>query len=161
MKIQYKLLLIGIGFVLLFIIGLSFEKLILQSGNQTKLDSIVPQDDPPVEYNAGKLHEIFTNRPTISEPDLEAKNALISKKNPLQSTQDYEIEYLSAPDEFMVEIRTTDIQKAKADTVTWFASQGFTNDGICKLPVVFYLNYDVAESLRGTNTVFSPLPPGC
>jgi hypothetical protein len=161
MKGRHNLLLISIGLVLLFIVGLSFEKLILESGNHNKQDLVIPKDNPPVEYNPGNLHEIFTNRPTLNESDLEAKKALITRKNPLQTTDGYAVEYLSAPDEFMVEIKTTDIQKAKADTVGWLESQGLSSDGICKLPVVFYLNYEVAQGLRGTNTVFSPLPPGC
>jgi len=161
MKSQYKVLLICIGVLLLFVIAISYERLILNSGKPMTLDALPPQDNPPVEYNAGNLHKIFKDRPTLSEQDQAAKKAVIAEKNPLKTTDEYAVEYLSAPDEFMVEIKTTNFEKVKADTVAWFESQGFSTDGICNLPVVFYLNYDVAESLRGSNTIFTPLPPGC
>jgi hypothetical protein len=164
MKKHYKIILVSIGFILLFIVGLSFEKLILESGRNGLQTPIVPQDNPAVQYNAEKskqLHEVFTSRPALTENDKAARQKLTQKKNPLVEADLFTIEYLSAPDEFMVEIRTADIERAKAGTMEWLQDQGLTPDGICKLPVVFYLNYDVAQSLRGTNTEFNPLPPGC
>lgn len=164
MKRRYKIFLILLGILLLFVVGLSFQKLVLERGaNDTPVD-IVPQDNSPVLYNAKKseqLEHIFRTRPSLSADDKFAKDKLIQQPNPLYETEEYYIEYLSAPDEFMVELKTKEIGKAKEEVEAWFMVQGFTSDGICKLPVVFYLNYDVAESLRGVDMEFDPLPLGC
>lgn len=164
MQTKYKIVLGIIGLILLFVVGLSFQKLVLERGANDTPINIVPQNNPPVLYNTEKseqLERIFQTRPALSAPDKFAKDKLIQKPNPLFETEEFYIEYLSAPDEFMVEIKTKEIGKAKEEVEAWFVQQGFSTDGICKLPVVFYLNYEVAESLRGVDMEFDPLPLGC
>lgn len=127
-------------------------------------ESITPIDNPPVEDNiqqTKKMMDFIDNRRPLSRTDQQARNKLITKTNPLQETADFSAEYVSAPDEFMVEIRTKNLDKAKKEAAEWFQNQGFSNEGICHLPIVFYINYEIAQSLRGMHIQFDPLPPGC
>lgn len=111
-----------------------------------------------------KVLDKIDNKQPISQIDVQAKNQINSSLNnssgsPI-TTDEYRVDYLHDNDIFVVEILTTDIQKAKSDAVDWFKSQGFTQDGICKLPVTFYINFDVKQKLP-PGTVFNPLPNSC
>lgn len=120
--------------------------------------------DPPVLYKKernDKMLEILDTRPALSGSDKAIRAKLTALRNPLQNTNEYSLEYLSSPDEFMVEIRTVDINSAKEKVIAWLKNTGLSDEGICHLPVVFYLNYATANSLRGMNMQFDPLPPGC
>ena len=123
-----------------------------------------PKSNPPVQYNEErnkKMLQILEDRPALSPSDQTRRAQLTASVNPLSETLEYSLEYLSAPDEFMVEIRTIDINSAKQKAISWFKSKGLSDEGICHLPLVFYLNYDVAQNLRDMKVEFDPLPPGC
>ena len=73
----------------------------------------------------------------------------------------FRVDYIAGIDEFQVEIETTNIQQDKQDALTWFSSQGIQGSSVCKLPLMFYLNYDVAQKLRGQGLQFNPIPDNC
>jgi hypothetical protein len=61
-----------------------------------------------------------------------------------------------------VELRDTNLDKAKKEALDWFDAAGFSMKGICDIPVQFYINNEIAEKLRGKkDIVFSPLAEGC
>lgn len=125
---------------------------------------------PPVSYNSGatdRLIEKVKNRTALSESDASAKQKILSllpqgrQSGYVHQSPTVRIEYLSSPDAFLAEILTIDISRSKTDTVAWFRSQGMSQEGICNLPVSFYLNFDVAQDLRDSNITLNPLPEGC
>lgn len=79
----------------------------------------------------------------------------------VRSSQTSTIEYVQSLDLFEIEILTINVQQAKNDAENWFKQQGMSQEGICNLPLDYYLNWDVANILKQSNFVFSPLPDGC
>jgi hypothetical protein len=125
---------------------------------------------PQINYKQNseeKLINGINNRQPLSANDTQAKNTISNSLNnqsgsPKQ-TNEFRVDYLHSNDLFQVEILTTNIDQAKKDAIQWFLSQGFTQEGLCKLPVSFYLNFDVKQQLKqsGTQVTFNPLPDFC
>ena len=129
---------------------------------------IKSQTNPPVLYNkhtSKKMLEKLERRTPLSTQDEAAKQRIIrsinNKPSVLRTDITFRVEYISGPELFMVEIRTVDIGKGKLDAKNWLISQGFTTQGTCELPVVYYLNSSVAQQLRDLGITFSPLAEGC
>lgn len=114
-----------------------------------------------------RLLEKLNNRRTLSQQDTTAKEKMVSvfpsgkPSGILYSSNNIRIEYVSAADQVQVEIVTTDVFQAKKDAVVWLKLQGISQQAICDLPVMFYLNYSVANQLRNQNIIFNPLAEGC
>lgn len=114
-----------------------------------------------------KLLETVQNRKSLAPGDAEAKKNILSllppekKSGIVYQSPDINIEYVSSPNIFQVEILTQDVKKAKIEAVNWFKSRGMSDQGICNYPVQFYLNYNILQKLRGTDFVFSPLADSC
>lgn len=121
--------------------------------------------EPAMNYEDGSTKKMLNSvekRKPLSEADKKIRDAITNDmQNPLSETDAYLLEYLSEPDQFMVEIRSTDIDGTKNQVKQWFNSQGISDEGICKLPVVFYMNPTAAEAYRNKNVEFNPLPIGC
>lgn len=124
--------------------------------------------NPPTEYfseDEQKLIQKVKNRTPLSVSDGEAKAIILSsignKSGVVYKSQNFTIEYIKSPDVFQVTILNTNVSLAKQEAVSWFKSQGLSQEGICSLPVMFILDWNMANKLRGTNTQFSPLPDGC
>jgi len=115
--------------------------------------------------------EKINNRQPISETDQAAKTKALSllpqgeESGPLYQSSNLSIDYIGGtpPDWFLVEIMTTDIAKAKKETVDWFLNNGFSQNFICDYPVDFYLSSEIKDKLMNNNTneLFSSLAPGC
>lgn len=126
---------------------------------------------PLVNNNArmtGRWLRTVKERPALTSKDKEAKAKIISplstvknKSGYLVETKDYKIEYVSNADEFFVEILTPNTQYAKYWATMWFKSKGVSEDGICKLPVVYYPNLGVANKIKDLNIEFNPLADNC
>ncbi len=125
---------------------------------------------PPVSYKSDatdRLIEKVRNHPELSASDSSAKQKILAllpsgkSSGYVYESVTVKIQYLSSPDTFLAEILTKDILKAKTDAVDWLKSQGLSQKGICDLPVSFYINYHIANDLRDSNVIFSPLPEGC
>ncbi len=142
--------------IILILGGLQFF-----SGSRTK---------PAITYDPqaqDRLLKTLKTRPSVSQSDLQAKIRIL-KNLPTNTTSGivhqastFRIEYVKPANAFLVEILTTDIEQAKQDTQAWLTSQGMSQQGICDAPVSFFLNVNVAETLRGNYSKFNPLPPGC
>ncbi len=129
----------------------------------TPTSFVVKQPQVNPQNSDNKLIDAIQNRQTLSATDSASKNSIIRSLNDQPGspakTDEFRIDYLPAGDLFQVEILTTDYQKAKTDATNWFLTNGFTQEGICKLPVEFYLNWNIRTQLNLTN--FNPLPDGC
>ncbi len=184
MSNQVKLLLVvilGISIVLIVI------QLISKAGQTMQQKIEIPQDRtlptpretpqfptaspvtaPAVEFSkegSDKLLEIVRTRPPLEAEDQTAKRELLislgNKSGVLSKAANYQLEYVKAADVFQVEILSEDINKAKVDALAWLKEKGLSSNGLCKLPVTFYLNYNIAQNLRGSGLVFNPIPEGC
>ncbi len=132
------------------------------------LPSFLQED--PINYDVEasiKLWDKVDNKPPLSATDAAAKNTtIISILHGIESGVLYEspqvrLEYVKSLDMFLAEITTTKLSSAKAEVNTWLRGQGLTQEGICNLPVIFYVNLESAEKLQGENIVFKPSAPGC
>lgn len=130
----------------------------------------IPFSKPPVTYNREASIKILAKeeqRIDLSPSDAQAKEHILQL---LPSGQDYGtvyssntiiIDYTQSLDLFKVEILTVDVASAKTEAENWFKNQGMSQEGICNLPLSFYLNWDTANILKNTKFVFNPLPDGC
>lgn len=127
-----------------------------------------PVSKPPIPYNksdSDQLLEKVENRADLSTQDSTAKQKLLepfaNKSATLQQTNLYIISYVSSADLFQVEILSADISTAKSLATNWFLSKGFSKQGICDLPVMFYLNFSIASSLKNSGLTFNPQADIC
>lgn len=132
--------------------------------------SFISNPKLPVRYDKptfDKLVDRVENKRQLAEEDIAAKNRILSilpdgkTSGVLYNSPEIIIDYTSGVDLFQVEILTTNIEGAKEMGAMWFIEQGVSQKGICDLPVDFYLNWEVANELRGRNITFSPLAEGC
>jgi hypothetical protein len=139
-----------------------------QSGQNDLLNET--KTHPPIQYeqnSAQKMLDRLNNRIPLTQIDQAAKSKVLSLlpagqlSGVLYRSQTVIVDYTNAADQFQAEILTVDIAQAKNDATTWFRSQGFSQQAICNLPVVFYLSRDVLNQLRGKNYIFNPLAEGC
>src|SRR5215203_1693622 len=103
-----------------------------------------------------RLQQRIQHRKPLSVFDKGAKERMLrflpegKTSGVLFSSPQLSIDYIRGPDVFQVEIRTTDLDRAKKQAVEWFIGQGFSRDAICNYPVVFYTSWDVKQSLRNS-----------
>lgn len=126
------------------------------------------QKNAPVNYDKNstdKLMQIINTRPTPSSDDSAIRTSLIGslggKSGTLYTSSNITLTYVKTPNDFEGEIKTDNVSGAKQEAETWLKNKGLTSDGICKLPLFFYLNQQVAQKLKGAGVKFSPLPDGC
>lgn len=134
----------------------------------TAIQDYLYHSNPPVAYNQSaqkKLVDKIVNKQSLSLSDQTAKQKLITTigntSGTLYHSPQIDVVYLQSADFFQVEILTTDITTAKEEANIWFRSQGLSHQGICNLPVQFFINWNVANQLRNSNLIFNPLPENC
>ena len=162
--------------VLLFI-PLVFLIIVIPSEKEKSLSSSSPPTPtlgsrnmivtPGSENKQNEFLEYVKNRKSLSESDAAVKKQILTllpseeDSGVLHQTPAISIEYIHEPDLFQVEILTTDIQSAKKEANTWFREKGMSQEGICYLPVQFYINYAVAKTIPNAADTFNPLAPDC
>lgn len=126
--------------------------------------------NPPVTYTRDasvKLIQKEEQRTPLTDSDMQAKNNILKL---LPEGQDYgtvyssnniNIYYVQSLDLFKVEVLTINVASAKTEAENWFTNQGMSQEGVCNLPLGFYLNWDTANILRDSGFEFNPLPDGC
>lgn len=126
------------------------------------------QTQPAVPYVTGsgkRLLDKIERRELLSPADASVKRNLITislnGEKFLSVTVSYRMIYVPTFDIFQVELLSNDISSAKRRATEWFTDQGLSSEGVCNLPIMFYLNSEVANAMRNTNTVFNPLPERC
>ncbi len=157
------IILIVVVVVVLLIVAFALKKSSDDKKTQVK-PPVTKTAEPPITYeetSRQKLNDILANRKPLSVSDQAIKKTLIAGTNPIYKTEDISISYYPVPDTFQVEIITVSIESAKDAAVTWFKSKKLSQNGICNLPIVFYMNTQTSESLRGLGVKLNPLAPGC
>lgn len=132
----------------------------------TSSQAPAPQVTTPYDVKSLKADfERITSPQPLALSDSEIRNNLINQlgnqSGILAKTTDYQIEYVKAPDSFMVELNASDPNAAKLAASNWFKQQGLSVQGICNLPVVFYLSSETMAYYRQTGLKFNPIPEGC
>lgn len=119
-------------------------------------------------YSNSSLDQDFqriTTHIPLSDQDQTVRTNLINslgeKSGTLTETSEFMAEYDKAPNEFMVELKINNADQAKLDAEGWFKQQGLSTQGICNLPVVFYLSSEVDQYYKSNNLNFNPIPDGC
>lgn len=159
-------------FLFVVFLILSFSSLRGSPNNSSKLAEPTPATIDSV-YKKGSLEreiERLSQRKKLSAADEKTKAYLMSllgeRSGVLDETKDYKMEYVSSLDDIEVEIFTQNIEAAKDKALSWLSKipgsdgMGLSPAGICNFPVVFYLDFDVKNSLP-QETSFDPNPPGC
>ncbi len=124
---------------------------------------------PQMSYNkeaTDELLEIVRTRPTPSlNSDITVREQLIAslegESDVLYASPLVRIEYVSTPNDFEAEILTDEIDSAKDEAITWLHSQGLSDEGICKLPLFFYLSSRAKSNVQNSNYAFNPRPNFC
>lgn len=174
-----KILVIGLGILILCagILLVFFLETLKQAPPQpedTPTPTNTPQGqeantNPPIDYDNQSTETLLrtvTNRPTPSSTDdSRIRQLLITGLNGtsgvISETATYTLEYSQAPDSFSSEIKTMNINQAKLETINYLKSRGLSEEGICKLPLFFYLNYKISQEYSNSGQTFSPIPDFC
>jgi hypothetical protein len=127
------------------------------------------QPTPQLLYDSSagaRLADKIINRQTLSTQDTSAKNTTITtilngNSGVVYENSDVKVEYVKSMDLFMAEILSPNISNSKTEVSNWFINQGFSQQSICNLPVMFYLDPNVSTQLQGEDIRFSPLANGC
>lgn len=124
----------------------------------------------PVRVNSDKVLkalDVLRDRPALSKKDKDAKekivNMLANEKRVgyTKVYRDFHIGYLKTGDSFLVGIRGIDTQKAKYWATMWFKLNGISDQGLCRLPVIFYIESGILSQIQPFNIEFNPLPDNC
>lgn len=137
----------------------------LQVNGQSVKNTPIPTYLPYNSQQTKKMINLFTTRTPLQASDQNARTQLLNSigntSNTVYQTSDFRIDYLQAPNSFQVEIDTANITQAKQEVVAWLKTKGFSQNGICNLPISFYVRFDISQQLRSQNISFDPLAPGC
>lgn len=167
------LILLSIGF---FLVTCAIIIIAVVNRSTTPVPTLTPTPTPSqtlptvkkIKYNISsqeKLGNYLKNRTQLSETDRQARAALITSLNnqtaTVMSTSEYTLMYIKSADMFLVEIKTPSITVVKQDIAGFFKEKGISYEGMCYLPLSFYLNPSTAQTLRNSNIQFNPLPLGC
>lgn len=132
--------------------------------SSTPIENVYPEKLNITPKNVEKSLDRFSNRTPLSQSDLDAKNRLVSSmgsaSGTLFQTKDFRIDYVKTPDDIEVDILSKNLSSAKTDAVNWLLQQGLSVQGICNLPVNFFIDFQVKNALPA-GTVFDPNPPNC
>jgi hypothetical protein len=160
--------------ILLFIIPLV---LFLFRGNQS--NTPISEPTPVVTQTAKTIASVTQATlpsPTISQQldkpvaqnDQAVKEKLLTDilhgttvSGVVYSSPTIQIEYVAAADLFQGEVKTTAIDAGKNEAVQWMVKKGFSKQGLCDLPLIFYLNTSISQTLPDKGADFNSLPDGC
>lgn len=170
MKINYKkIVLIGVLVIAVLVISLvlfSSRRNLNTDPEETATTQTDVTPDPvyTISYDndkADQLIEIVKNRPQLTEEDARLRQILITsleQKNNLWETPLFKLSHLKTFDFFEIEITTPEINQARQSATEWFTQKGFSQEGLCHLPVSFLVSPDVTLE---ENTIVNQLPDGC
>ncbi len=112
------------------------------------------------------MDKLITKQP-LSEQDSLARTHILSllpsgsSSGVVYQNANVRIEYIEPVDEFKAQILTTNIDQAKEDAVNWFKENGFSQKGICDLPLNFIMSIATARYIHDNGITFNVLPKEC
>lgn len=109
-----------------------------------------------------KMMELVKSKSKPSMPNGRIKNILIKKaaiNNDIVYKDEFiTIEYIKSANSFLTQINNAKVDFSKQKAINYLREVGLSNDAICSLPLIFYLNSDVAKK-HGKE--FVPIPNFC
>lgn len=144
----------------------------------TPTSTPIPSYSPTVTHTNPDLHNLNIKaasnlvtreeaRTPLSQSDMQSKAHILQllpqgqNYGTVYASKNINIYYVQSLDLFDVDILTIDVASAKQEAENWFKQQGMSQQGICDLPLGFYLSGDSANILDNGNFIFNPLPDGC
>ena len=137
----------------------------------TRIPTALPVAIPLSQLYDKNAQEILlakvTNRASLSDEDLAAKARILARlpagqeSGVLYESENIVIDYTHSADIFQVQIVTPSVKQAKTEGNNWFLTQGVSQQGICDLPVEFFLGFDTQGVIIDTSASFSPLADPC
>lgn len=173
-----KILIIFAGIVIfiLIIIGITFleglkdvqkPKVDQAATDKSNNSSINTSINLKIDKQASdKLLEIVEKRPTpVLFSDKASKEKILAPLNNssgiIFSNENYRLEYYKSPNSFEAKINTKNVASAKEEVIQYLKGRGLSEDGICKLPLLFTLSVDVSKYIISQRIEFSPIPSFC
>lgn len=95
-----------------------------------------PTPIPPLE----KIKNQASKGQPLTRNEAASRSALINSADTfgyIHTDKDFSIVYIKDYDAFQIRL-TSDLTTAKQHALSWLEAQGFSHNGICKLPVFFY-----------------------
>jgi len=135
----------------------------------SKYPRTTPQPET-VSFDAAsekKMMDKIINKQPLSDQDTTARTRVLTFLPPNSSSgvvyenNNVSVEYIEPIDEFKARILTTNIDQAKEDAVNWFKMNGFSQQGICDLPLNFIMSIDSARYVQENGIIFNVLPKEC
>lgn len=138
----------------LFIVVLVITIIItIVTGNKKGPSNIAPNKIVPPQANPVVPQAVGDIKAQIIKSALQNRNGDYL----LYKTDNFTIQYISAPNVFFVEI-AKDAQKSKEQGQKWFLDKGLKPEDLCSLSVRFVLT---TKEVRQEVKDFSSLPEGC
>ncbi len=160
--------------IVVVMIAISFQGAQQEKTAPTGTATLTPTTPPPAAdppaidvKTSWRMWDKVANKPALAPADNTAKkNTITAILHGIDSGILYEsprvrVEYVKSLDIFLAEVTTVELSLAKAEVNSWLRVQGLSQEAICNLPIIFYINLETAESLRGQNVLFRPAIQGC
>lgn len=166
-KRKIIIIIAGIALFALILVAITLlESLKNSPETNTPLPTPTPIQNPTYDTSAAqKMLELLKEKPTPSATDAQIRdsitNTLTNGVSTVFETALVRVDYVKGPNDFEGEILTADIESAKQQAIGFFRGKGMTNDGICKLPLVFFPSVLIRQEIAQSNMSFSPLPDFC
>jgi len=174
MKFGQKIFYIVTGVIVILIISVILALSTTNKSTKPNTTAPIPTPfvgeavKPVVNYDEGSLQksaERIKNPGELSQQDKQVRKSLLdrvgNKSGILFEYSTFRITYMQTFDFFESEILTTNVSQAKSDTLAWLKQQGLSENGVCHLPLTFFLNNDVAKKITDPFVSFNPNPDGC
>lgn len=170
---KYIIIALGVLIFILILFGITYleslKNVVTTNPNSFPSPTLVANQRESILYEqkgASKMLKNMQERPTPVIPkDTTIKNQLISLlpdgTGTINATEDYELKYVKGPNIFEAKILAEDTVKAKADIIIFLIDKGLSEDGICKLPIIFYLDFELSKKMKSKGQKFNPVPDFC
>lgn len=166
-KQDYLIIAVAIVITVIFVFLAIFITLReISSPQKTPIPQAFPRTNPRLNYAPGTLGKAFvklTSRTPLSPQDQEAKDKLLNNLDSsgvINKTSSYSMKYVKSMDDIEIEILTENVELIKTEAENYLLSQGFSQNGLCNLPVRFYIGTAVRKKLPEW-FLFNPLTKGC
>lgn len=128
------------------------EPIPLQPSITLTTPTAVPESRPTTIPLLEKIKSEARKGQPLTKNEAASRSALINSADKfgyIHTDKDFSIVYIKDYDAFQIRLNSTDFTTAKQHALSWLDVQGFSHNGICKLPVFFYAKTqtDIATNL--------------
>ena len=162
MKKNLKYLYIGIAVIILLIYGVLTFFLVFSPKQQEQKITPTSTTPTPVKRDAPleKIRQQQKQGAGLTQKETQMRDEWIENVTDMgriYQTDTFSFYYLADYDTFQIRILSSDLEETKKEALQWLRDEGFSTNGICKLPILFYAN----PRLIPTTTTFTSIPEEC